>query len=156
VAAVRYDVRVAEERDLGPVRERLAGDDLVILRERLVDDERGRLLRAVRGSETVGSVIVSWAPADEPEVRAVLPGVPLMYLLRVDRACRCRGIGTGLIRRAEAYLRGRGHDRVLIGVDQSNGRAARLYLSLGYRPVLNGISGSDGAYDILVRDLAPQ
>jgi hypothetical protein len=52
---VRYDVRVAEERDLRPLRDRLTGEDLVILRHRLMDDNRGRLLRAVRGDDTVGS-----------------------------------------------------------------------------------------------------
>jgi ribosomal protein S18 acetylase RimI-like enzyme len=153
---VRYDVREAEERDLRPLHDSLTGEDLVILRLRLMDDSRGRLLRAVRGNDTVGSVIVSWAPADEPEVRAALPGVPLMYLLRVDRPSRCQGIGTGLIRRAESYLRGRGFDRVLIGVDQSNTRAGRLYRSLGYRNMLVGLPGSDGPYDILVREIGPQ
>ncbi|MEV6630145.1 GNAT family N-acetyltransferase [Actinoplanes sp. NPDC051470] len=152
---MRYDVRMAEERDLRPLQDRLTGDDLVILRHRLMNDDRGRLLRAVRGLDTVGSVIVSWAPADEREVRAALPGVPLMYLLRVDQPYRCQGIGTGLIRRGEAYLRGRGHDRVLIGVDQANTRAGRLYRALGYRNMLVGLAGSDGPYDILVRELGP-
>ena len=150
---MRYDVRIADESDLRPLQDRLTGDDCVILRHRLMDDDRGRLLRAAMGNDTVGSVIVSWAPADEPEVRAVLPGVPLMYLLRVDQPYRCRGIGTGLIRRAESYLRGRGHERVLIGVDQCNVRAGRLYRSLGYRNMLVGLPGRDGSYDILVREL---
>jgi hypothetical protein len=44
---------------------------------------------------------------------------------------------------------------VLIGVDQCNVRAGRLYRSLGYRNMLVGLAGSDGAYDILVRELAP-
>jgi ribosomal protein S18 acetylase RimI-like enzyme len=76
-----------------------------------------------------------------------------MYWLRVDEPFRRQGIGTRLIREAEALLRKLGHRRVLIGVDQANVLARKLYLSLGYRPELVGLDGGDGPYDILVADL---
>ena len=94
-----------------------------------------------------------WAPADEPEVRERLPGVPLMFWLRVDEPFRRQGIGTALIREAESVLRRRGHRRVLIGVDQANLPARRLYLSLGYRPALTGLGGASGPYDILIGEI---
>jgi ribosomal protein S18 acetylase RimI-like enzyme len=148
------DLRIAGDDDL-EVAGRLSGPGLDHLSTRLGDHLRGRVLVARKGPDTVGTVIVSWAPADEPEITALLPGVPLMYHLRVDEPHRCQGIGTSLIRRAEQMLRERGHDRVLIGVDQSNGRARRLYLALGYRPWpgLAGLPGDNGLYDILAADL---
>ena len=149
------DVRIAGEDDLFPIIDRLSGADHSHLVTRVGDHLRGCVLVARKGADTVGTVIVSWAPADEPEITAALPGVPLMYHLRVDEPHRCQGIGTMLIRRAEAMLRERGHDRVLIGVDQSNDRARRLYLSLGYRPCagLARLPGDNGPYDILARRL---
>lgn len=147
------DVRIAGERDIFPLIDRLSGADHAHLSRRM--RHRGCVLVALDGPRTVGNVVVSWAPADEPEVVAQLPGVPLMYHLRVDEPYRCQGIGTRLIRQAESILRGRGHRRVLIGVDQDNVAARRLYLSLGYRPWpgLTGLPGETGPYDILATDL---
>ena len=149
------DVRIAGENELVPLGDRWSGPGDAHLGQRISDHLRGWVLVALRGAETVGNVIVSWAPADEPEITAALPGVPLMYHLRVDEPYRCQGIGTSLIRRAEALLSDRGHRRVLIGVDQSNDRARRLYLTLGYRPWpgLTGLPGDNGPYDILAADL---
>jgi ribosomal protein S18 acetylase RimI-like enzyme len=55
-----------------------------------------------------------------------------LYALRVRPEFRNRGIGTELVREAEAILRERGFSRVLISVAQDNDAARRLYERLGY------------------------
>jgi ribosomal protein S18 acetylase RimI-like enzyme len=55
-----------------------------------------------------------------------------LYALRVRPEFRNRGIGTELVREAEAVLRERGFSRVLISVAQNNDAARRLYERLGY------------------------
>lgn len=121
----------------------------------------GQVLVAAVGGHPVGAVFVHWGPADEDRVRAELPGVPLLYHFQVSPAHRRRGIGTRLLREAEALLRGRGHSRVALGVDESNKDARRLYERLGYEICLTGLRDAAGgaehlageAYDILVADL---
>src|ERR1035441_8102637 len=46
---------------------------------------------------------------------------------------RSRGIGTAIIRAAEALARERGCGQIGLGVDDDNPRAAALYLRLGYQ-----------------------
>jgi len=130
----------------------MAADDLGFLGHRMRPG-RGRVLVARTDRRTVGTVLVSWAPADEAEIRTRFAGVPIMYWLRVDHPYRRRGIGTRLIRAAERMLREQGHRRVLIGVDQANVLARKLYVSLGYRAEMTGLPGDSGPYDILVGDL---
>ncbi|SDR28942.1 Predicted N-acetyltransferase YhbS [Thermostaphylospora chromogena] len=93
---------------------------------------RGMLLIALRGAIPVGNVYVWWEPAEEPELRERLPGVPLLTHLEVHPHHRNRGIGTALIREAEDVLRRRGHRRVALGVDVRNVDAQRLYTRLDY------------------------
>ena len=118
----------------------------------------GEILLAFAGGRPVGGVFLSWDAATEPEVRRHLPGVPIIFNLHVTPARRHRGAGRALLRRAEANLRDRGHERVLLGVDATNTAARDLYLWLGYtrpsEPELRGLPGEDGdTYDILVADL---
>jgi ribosomal protein S18 acetylase RimI-like enzyme len=55
-----------------------------------------------------------------------------LYALRVRPEARNRGIGTELVREAEAILRQRGFFRALISVAKDNHAARRLYERLGY------------------------
>ena len=142
---VSVDVRVASNDDLHLLSERL--------KTNIPNPEEGQVLVAVVGGQPVGTVTVSWAAADEPEVRELFPGVPIMYRLRVDEPYRNVGIGTRLIRMAEHLLRQHGHKQVLIGADRDNVLARKLYLSLGYRAELTDLDGDNGLYDILVADI---
>ena len=51
----------------------------------------------------------------------------------VAEGCRNRGVGTGLIRAAEAYAAEHGIGKVVLHVERANQGARRLYLRLGYR-----------------------
>jgi len=55
-----------------------------------------------------------------------------LYALRVRPEYRSRGIGTELVREAEALLRQRGFGRALISVAKDNDAARRLYERLGF------------------------
>jgi ribosomal protein S18 acetylase RimI-like enzyme len=55
-----------------------------------------------------------------------------LYALRVRPQYRNRGIGTDLVREAEAILRERGFSRALISVAKGNDAARRLYERLGF------------------------
>jgi predicted N-acetyltransferase YhbS len=65
----------------------------------------GVLLVAWFDGRPVGDVFLSWEPADEPEVRRRLPGVPQLGHLEVLGPFRRRGIGTALIRAGEDTAR---------------------------------------------------
>lgn len=117
----------------------------------------GVVLVAVLDGEPVGAVFLSWDPPEEPEVRAELPDVALLYRIEIRADMRRRGIGTILIHAAHALLRAHGHQRVALGVDLTNKDAIRLYERLGYeewdkRPIGSGAA----AYTMMVFDLARQ
>ncbi len=81
----------------------------------------------------VGAGELKWSGCDETQVRDAFPGCPELNGLQVAPAqLRSRGIGTAIISHAEDLARRRGCDRLGLGVDDSNERAARLYLRLGY------------------------
>jgi ribosomal protein S18 acetylase RimI-like enzyme len=87
------------------------------------------------------------APAQEYEIRAELPGVPLLNRLWVARPHRNRGIGTALLANAEWRLQVMGHERVALGVGVENVDAIRLYRRQGYelwrRPPIVARTGGD-------------
>lgn len=58
-----------------------------------------------------------------------------LYSLRVMDAFQHRGLGSALIREAEAILVGREYDTVSIAAAKDNPRARRLYERLGYHVV---------------------
>jgi GNAT superfamily N-acetyltransferase len=95
-------------------------------------DGGGVLLVAWLDGRPVGDVFLSWEPADEPEVRRRLPGVPRLGHLEVLGPFQRRGIGTALIRAGEDAARRLGHDRLALGVGVGNSCARRLYERLGY------------------------
>lgn len=129
---------------------------------------RGLLLVAWLSGLPVGDVYLRLEPADEPEVRQCLPGVPLLQHLEVRHGHRNRRIGSAMIRTAERLLREHGYQRVALGVALDNHGAARLYRRHGYRewphpPVTSryqqirpdgGTRCQSELYQILVKDLS--
>jgi GNAT superfamily N-acetyltransferase len=92
----------------------------------------GVLLVAWLEGRPVGDVFLTWEPADEPEVRRWLPGVPRLVHLEVLGPLQRRGIGTALIRAGEDLARRLGQERLALGVGVGNPDARRLYERLGY------------------------
>ena len=92
----------------------------------------GVLLVAWLDGRPVGDVFLNLGPADEPEVRRHLPGVPTLVHLEVLGPFQRRGIGTALVRAGEDEARRLSHDRVALGVGLDNPGARRLYERLGY------------------------
>jgi len=76
----------------------------------------GVLLVAWVDGRPVGDVLLTWEPADEPEVRRWLPGVPRLVHLEVLGPLQRRGIGTALVRAGEDAARRLGHERLALGV----------------------------------------
>ncbi|GAA4393500.1 hypothetical protein GCM10023088_72970 [Actinomadura verrucosospora] len=82
----------------------------------------------------VGTGQILWHGCAAPEVRRLYPNCPELNGLGVwPPELRSQGIGRALIGTAEALVRQRGHDRIGLGVDDDNQRAADLYLRLGYQ-----------------------
>ena len=92
----------------------------------------GVLLVAWLDGRPVGDVFLDRDPAEEPEIRRWLPGVPRLNHLEVLGPLQRRGIGTALLRAGEATARKLGHRRVALGVGVDNPDARRLYERLGY------------------------
>jgi GNAT superfamily N-acetyltransferase len=102
--------------------------------DRLARQQRGGgvLLVAWLDGRPVGEVFLECEPANEPEVRRQLPGVPRLDHLEVLGPLWGQGIGTALIRAAEDTARQLGHERIALGVGLDNPKARRLYGRLGY------------------------
>jgi ribosomal protein S18 acetylase RimI-like enzyme len=90
------------------------------------------LIGYVRGVP-VGSGEILWKGPKEADVRDRFPDCPEINGLAVAAERRSQGIGTAIVRMAEQLAGGRGHHRIGMGVDDHNGRAAALYLRLGYQ-----------------------
>ncbi|GAA0410515.1 hypothetical protein GCM10010160_43540 [Acrocarpospora corrugata] len=90
------------------------------------------LLVAWQDATPVGDVYLWLAAAEERELRAHLPDVPLITHLEVVEGRRNRRVGTRLIRHAERYLWLAGFKQVALGVALDNEAARRLYARLGY------------------------
>jgi len=95
-------------------------------------DGGGVLLVAWLDGRPVGEVFLECEPAEEPEVRQHLPGVPRLDHLEVLGPLQGRGIGTALIRSGEDTARRLGHGQLALGVGLDNPDARRLYERLGY------------------------
>jgi ribosomal protein S18 acetylase RimI-like enzyme len=102
----------------------------LVYRRAFADSLRGRrvLLVAEVEGKVVGQIFL--------QVDSALAGgdgrSAYLYALRVRPEFRNRGIGTELVREAEAILRQRGFTRALISVARDNDAARRLYERLGY------------------------
>lgn len=92
----------------------------------------GVLLVAWLDGRPVGDGFLDFEPAEEPELRRRLPGVPEFGHLEVLGPLWGQGIGTALIRTAEDTARQLGHRQLVLAVGVDNRRARRLYERLGY------------------------
>ncbi len=92
----------------------------------------GTLLVAWLDGRPVGDVYLRCEPADEPEIREHLAGVPLLVHHEVHPEHQRRGIGTALIEAAERLAAERGLTRTALAVGVDNPDAVRLYRRLRY------------------------
>jgi GNAT superfamily N-acetyltransferase len=93
------------------------------------------LLVAWRDGLPVGSCEILWGGCEAPEVRAVHPDCSEITGLALwPEALRTQCVGTALIQAAEQLVRGRGRERVGVGVEKNNPRTEALYERLGYLP----------------------
>ncbi len=93
---------------------------------------RGVPLFAFRGEIFLGHLFIRLAPPEERELRAGLPGVPLLQHLRVIDGHQRNGVGRRLIEAAEVFLGTRGHAIVALGVDPDNAAVIAFYRSLSF------------------------
>jgi GNAT superfamily N-acetyltransferase len=102
--------------------------------DRLAEQARQEavLLVALLDGQPVGDGFLARGPAQEPELRRRLPGVPRLDHLEVLGPLQRRGIGTALIHAAEATARRLGHRQLVLAVGVDNPDARRLYERLGY------------------------
>lgn len=105
-------------------------------RAHLADQERGRTLYLVAHLDgaPVGIAVLSWTGCHGANARAAHPGAVEISNLQVRQDHRGRGLGTALVRDAEARASARGRHQVAVGVADDNPRAAALYRRLGYEP----------------------
>lgn len=97
-----------------------------------LDLKRGIPLFAFRGDAFLGHVFIRLAPAEEPEIREGLPGVPLLQHLRVMDAHQRSGVARRLIGEAERLLYSRGFRQVALAVHPHNHGAISLYRKLSF------------------------
>jgi GNAT superfamily N-acetyltransferase len=130
----KVEIRPASEADLAALVAILGQppDDFFTDRLARQQDGRGVLLVAWLDGRPVGDVYLTWEPADVPEVRRHLPGVPQLSHLEVVGPLQRRGIGTALLRAAEDTARQLGHEQITLAVGVDNPDARRLYQRLGY------------------------
>jgi len=96
------------------------------------DAVRGQriMLVAVVGSQIVGQVFIQLSSTERRYADGYSRGY--LYSLRVRSEWQERGIGTRLVKAAEAALRARGFVTAVIAAGKENARAHQLYERLGY------------------------
>ena len=130
--AAKAEIRPGSEADLATLVAVLGERHWFTDRLARQRDGGGVLLVAWLDGRPAGDVYLDCGPAEEPEVRRHLPGVPRLDHLEVPGPLQRRGIGTALIRAAEDTARRLGHQRIALGVGLDNPNARRLYERLGY------------------------
>jgi ribosomal protein S18 acetylase RimI-like enzyme len=97
------------------------------------DAVRGQriMLVAVQGAQIVGQVFIQLSSTERRYADGYSRGY--LYSLRVRSEWQGRGIGTRLVKAAEAALRARGFATAVIAAGKDNSRAHQLYERLGYR-----------------------
>jgi GNAT superfamily N-acetyltransferase len=130
--AAKAEIRPGSEADLAALVAALGQRHFFT--DHLARQQQGGavLLLAWLDGRPVGDVFLECGPAEEPEVRRHLPGVPRLIHLEVLGPFQRRGIGTALIRAGEDTARRLGHERIALGVGLDNRDARRLYERLGY------------------------
>lgn len=104
--------------------------------------DSGRAYLAFTGPDPVGCVYLRLEEADEPELRALLPDVPLIQRLRVLDPYQRQGIGSELVAAAEEGAREQSRNRIALGVDVGDREETDLttfYLKAGYREWASGL-----------------
>lgn len=134
---IDFRIRQASDEDVTALGPALGGEHMHFYRNRLC--RQGLVLGAWMADEPVAAVYISLEPADEPEVRHHLAGVPFVHHLQVSARLRCRGYGTTLLTFSESLLQRKGFARVAMGVDVDNSRVSALYERLGYHEWEHGI-----------------
>ncbi len=102
----------------------------VVYQRAYAESLRGR--RVLLVAELQGLIIGQIFVQVDSTLAAGRGGAAYLYALRVRPEYRGRGIGTALVREAEALLRERGFARALISVAKDNDAARRLYERLGF------------------------
>jgi GNAT superfamily N-acetyltransferase len=125
-------VRRAHRDDLAALVRSLGQRGYFTDRLRRQAEGRGVLLIGWLDQLPVGVAYLWLEPADEPEIRHHLPGVPLLQHLEVRPDYRRRGVGTEVVQAACHYLWRLGHQRAALAVDVDNHDAMRLYVRLGF------------------------
>jgi len=125
VTAEKAAIRRCEEQDLDHFGAFGSERHVEYCREEFTRADRVRILVAVADDIPVGKAHVHFDPGDAATIEAVA----------VVRERQRRGIGTALIRSAEAVAAEHGYEAVQLGVEDSNPDARRLYERLGYRSV---------------------
>lgn len=100
---------------------------------RAMADPAQALLVADGGGRVLGFLHATQEDAPGDLVRAPWG---CLAILVVDRAARRRGVGTALVRAAEAWAARRRLTALQLGVHEFNRGAIRFYEKLGYRPVM--------------------
>lgn len=103
-----------------------------IYRQAMQDSRRGNrvlLVAAVEG-EVIGQIFIYFRPSWSRHFPNEQAGY--LHSFRVKPQYRNQGIGTSLVRHAEAILIERAYHRCVISVAKNNHEAVRLYQSLGY------------------------
>jgi GNAT superfamily N-acetyltransferase len=127
------EIRRAHADDLLAVPAELGDQEFFADRLARQAEGRGVLLLAFSDGLPVGTVYLWRERADEQEVRAHLPKVPLLNHVEVLAGHRNRLVGTRLVGEAERVLAELGHDQVALAVNVDNTNAERLYKRLGYQ-----------------------
>jgi GNAT superfamily N-acetyltransferase len=120
-----------------------------LLEDRYQRHQRGAGVLIIARDHTgpVGYAYLSLEEAEEPEISAGLPEVPIMMNFAVAPKYRGHTIGTQLISKIEDAARSHDHNRIAVAVFPSNPAAARLYARLGYQ---DWGQGSVQCYDVEV------
>jgi aminoglycoside 6'-N-acetyltransferase len=118
---------------VAPTRWRVLPVDAVAASRRFwhASDPREEALLAVGDGRVIG-MIELWLRRPKDRNNARPPHVEVHFGIAVAPDPRGRGVGTALLRAAEAWAAAHGADRMHLGVDAANGRAIELYERLGY------------------------
>jgi ribosomal protein S18 acetylase RimI-like enzyme len=106
----------------------------VVVEDRLTRQARGDCLYAVawEAGHPVGQALLHWRRPPAVAVGTPLDGLPYLEDLWVLSEARRRGVGTALLRAAEAAVAARGFPGLSLAVSVGNDTARRLYDELGY------------------------
>ncbi len=129
-------VRACEERDVDALERDLPTGAARVHASHWLAPCSGRstYLVAWSGDVARGVAVVNWEGPVGREAAQAFPGVPEIAHLQVTASARGQGVGTRLIRAAEAMAETAGLRSVAMGVGVDNVAARRLYERLGYNP----------------------